>query len=164
MATKDKKNESKDEQPQEEPQRREEEPVRRNGASKRKTAPPSETTVASGEVPVNPQDGQPTIAHVKEGEDGGDPYNVQSGYLPDPGPQGLPHLPPAGQEKAGPPEDSYGPGTEAYDAGVTLETADTRHSSAVKNSPAKDESEQDVKTDEEVRGTATEESAKKDKE
>lgn len=53
-------------------------------------------------------------AHVAEGANPGDPYAVQSGYLPEPGPQGLPHLPPVGTETALPPKDSHGPGKEEY--------------------------------------------------
>jgi hypothetical protein len=56
-------------------------------------------------------------AYVKSGEDPGDPYVPQSGYLPEPGPQGLPHDPPAGEEHADVPttgsHPSYGPGVDA---------------------------------------------------
>jgi hypothetical protein len=95
-----------------------------NDEKSTETVSGAETTVTSGDVPVNPQDGQGTIAHVASGEDGGNPYNPQSGYLPDPGPQGLPHLPPAGQENAAPPPDSRGPGAELYSGSEDEQSTD----------------------------------------
>lgn len=63
-------------------------------------------------------------AYVKSGEDPGDPYVPQSGYLPEPGPQGLPHNPAAGEEHADPPQDgpnpSYGPGVDASQSDPTI--------------------------------------------
>lgn len=53
-------------------------------------------------------------AHVADNANPEDPYAVQSGYLPEPGPQGLPHLPPVGTETTLPPADSHGPGKEGY--------------------------------------------------
>jgi hypothetical protein len=44
-------------------------------------------------------------------------YTLEHGYLPSPGPQGLPHLPPVGQETGAPPGDAWGPGAVAYGYG-----------------------------------------------
>lgn len=68
-------------------------------------------------------------AHVANGADPDDPYAVQSGYLPEPGPQGLPHLPAYGEETANPPSDSFGPGKAGYagdDPTLTTVSPNTR--------------------------------------